>query len=78
MGRVNREMELGVVSKTPLDERYGSEYARANIMATIQTQNMKGIWGDREIPEYPTTSQGRKIFETELIETLKWKPTKQL
>ena len=76
-GKCYGEMELTVVSKTPLDERYGSEYARANVTATIQAQDLNGVWGSREIPEYPTTSQGRKIFETDLIEALKWKPIKQ-
>jgi len=68
--------KLTLVSTPPLDARFGAEFVRVNINATLQQENGEH-WKGRLEPLYLPGKRERHAYESELIEhDLKWSPVK--
>ncbi|RUW18065.1 S8 family peptidase, partial [Mesorhizobium sp. M1E.F.Ca.ET.041.01.1.1] len=78
-GKCRGRAKLTLVSTPPLDARFGSEFVRVNINATLQQQQADEGWEGRLDPLYLPSKRGGPAFEAELIEhDLKWSPVKVL
>jgi hypothetical protein len=78
-GKCRGRAKLTLVSTPPLDARYGSEFVRININATLQQQQENGGWKGRLEPLYLPSRREAPAIEAELIEhDLKWSPVKVL
>lgn len=75
-GKCKGHAKLTLVSTPPLDARFGSEFVRVNIHASLQQAQQKG-WKGRLDPLYLPPSRGAHAVEAELIEhDFKWSPVK--
>jgi subtilisin family serine protease len=78
-GKCRGRAKLTLVSTPPLDARFGSEFVRVNINATLQQQQADEGWKGRLDPLYLPSKRGAPAVEAELIEhDLKWSPVKVL
>jgi hypothetical protein len=78
-GKCRGRAKLTLVSTPPLDARFGSEFVRVNINATLQQQQAGGGWKGRLEPLYLPSKREAPAIEAELIEhDLKWSPVKVL
>jgi hypothetical protein len=78
-GKCRGRAKLTLVSTPPLDARFGSEFVRVNIDATLQQEQSGGRWKGRLEPLYLPTKRETPAVEAELIEhDLKWSPVKVL
>ena len=77
-GKCRGRAKLTLVSTPPLDPRFGAEFVRVNIDATLQQEQEKG-WKGRLEPLYLPSKRDSPAIEAELIEhDLKWSPVKVL
>jgi hypothetical protein len=78
-GRCRGRAKLTLISTPPLDARFGAEFVRVNIKASLQQEQASGGWKSQLDPLYlPSKRQGPAV-EAELIEhDLKWSPVKVL
>lgn len=68
---------LTLVSTPPLDSRFGSEFVRINVNASLQQQEPDGRWKGRLEPIYLPGKDETPVIEAELIQHgLKWSPVK--
>jgi hypothetical protein len=75
-GKCRGRAKLTLVSTPPLDARFGSEFVRVNINATLQQEQTKG-WKNRLEPLYLPSKREAPLVEAERIEhDLKWSPVK--
>lgn len=76
-GKCRGRARLTLVSTPPLDARFGAEFVRVNVNATLQQEQDSGRWKGRLEPLYlPSAREGHAV-EAELIEhDLKWSPVK--
>lgn len=76
-GKCRGFSQLTVVSTPPLDPRYGAEFVRVNLEASLQQEKLDGSWRGRFDPKYlPLRNESPRV-EAELIEHgLKWSPVK--
>ncbi|MDO8272673.1 MAG: S8 family peptidase [Gammaproteobacteria bacterium] len=75
-GKCKGRAKLTLVSTPPLDERFGSEFVRININASLQQEQKRGWKGQLDSLHLPS-SRGAHAVEAELIEhDLKWSPVK--
>ncbi|MBN9137758.1 MAG: S8 family peptidase [Phyllobacterium sp.] len=78
-GRCRGRAKITLISTPPLDARFGSEFVRVNINATLQQEQAGGGWKGRLEPLYLPTKREAPAVEAELIEhDLKWSPVKVL
>lgn len=78
-GKCRGRAKITLVSTPPLDARYGSEFVRVNINATLQQEQANGGWKGRLEPLYLPSRREAPAIEAELIEhDLKWSPVKVL
>lgn len=78
-GKCRGRAKITLVSTPPLDARFGSEFVRVNINATLQQEQSGGGWKGRLEPLYLPTKREAPAVEAELIEhDLKWSPVKVL
>ncbi|MBX3476286.1 MAG: S8 family peptidase [Brevundimonas sp.] len=82
-GKCRGSAKLTLVSTPPLDRRFGSEFVRVNIDATLQQENFdkdgKQSWHGRLDPIYLPDRKNGPAIEAERIEHgLKWSPVKCL
>jgi hypothetical protein len=78
-GKCRGQAKITLVSTPPLDARFGSEFVRVNINATLQQEQANGHWKGRLDPLYLPSQRGSPAVEAELIEhDLKWSPVKVL
>ena len=78
VGKCRGRAKLTLVSTPPLDPRFGAEFVRVNIHATLQQEQAKG-WKGRLEPLYLPSKRDSPAIEAELIEhDLKWSPVKVL
>jgi Subtilase family len=76
-GKCRGRAKLTLVSTPPLDARFGSEFVRVNINATLQQEQASGGWKGRLEPLYLPSKRESPAVEAELIEhDLKWSPVK--
>jgi len=76
-GKCRGRAKLTLVSTPPLDSRFGAEFVRVNVDATLQQEQVDGRWKGRLDSLYLPTSKGAPAVEAELIEHgLKWSPLK--
>lgn len=76
-GKCRGRAKLTLVSTPPLDARFGSEFVRVNINATLQQEQANGGWKGRLDPLYLPSKREGPAVEAELIEhDLKWSPVK--
>ena len=80
-GKCRGKAKLTVVSTPPLDTRFGSEFVRVNLNATLQQEDPKADgtsgWKGRLNPIYlPKASEGRRIEAERIAHDLKWSPVK--
>lgn len=77
-GKCRGRAKLTLVSTPPLDPRFGSEFVRVNINATLQQEQKKeGQWKGQLEPLYLPPKRHGPAVEAELIEhDLKWSPVK--
>lgn len=76
-GKCKGRAKLTLVSTPPLDARFGSEFVRVNIKATLQQEQANGNWKGRLDPLYLPTNRDAPAIEAERIEyDLKWSPVK--
>lgn len=81
-GKCRGAAKLTLVSTPPLDARFGSEFVRVNIDATLQQEDFdkagKQGWKGRLDPVYLPGKADAPSIEAERIEhQLKWSPVKQ-
>lgn len=75
-GKCRGHAKLTLVSTPPLDARFGSEFVRVNVNATLQQEQEKG-WKGRLDPLYLPSTRTSPAVESVLIEhDLKWSPVK--
>ena len=73
------QAKITLVSTPPLDARFGAEFVRVNITATLQQEQANGGWKGRLEPLYLPSKRESSAVEAELIEhDLKWSPVKVL
>lgn len=78
-GKCRGRAKITLVSTPPLDARFGSEFVRVNINATLQQEQAGGGWKGRLEPLYLPSKRESSAVEAELIEhDLKWSPVKVL
>lgn len=78
-GRCRGRAKLTLVSTPPLDSRFGSEFVRVNINATLQQDKGDGRWKGQLEPLYLPSKRDSHPIEAERIEhDLKWSPVKVL
>jgi hypothetical protein len=78
-GKCRGRAKITLVSTPPLDSRFGSEFVRVNVNATLQQEQAGGGWKGRLEPLYLPTRRDAPTVEAELIEhDLKWSPVKVL
>ena len=78
-GRCRGRAKLTLVSTPPLDARFGAEFVRVNIKATLQQEQADGGWKGQLDPLYLPSKREGPAIEAELIEhDLKWSPVKVL
>ena len=78
-GKCRGRAKITLVSTPPLDARFGSEFVRVNINATLQQEQAGGGWKGRLEPLYLPSKRESPAVEAELIEhDLKWSPVKVL
>lgn len=78
-GRCRGRAKLTLISTPPLDARFGAEFVRVNINATLQQEQADGGWKGRLDPLYLPSKREGPAVEAELIEhDLKWSPVKVL
>jgi hypothetical protein len=78
-GKCRGRAKVTLVSTPPLDARFGSEFVRVNINATLQQEQANGGWKGRLEPLYLPSKRASPAVEAELIEhDLKWSPVKVL
>jgi hypothetical protein len=78
-GKCRGRAKLTLVSTPPLDARFGSEFVRVNINATLQQEQAGAGWKGRLEPLYLPSKRESPAVEAELIEhDLKWSPVKVL
>lgn len=78
-GKCRGRAKITLVSTPPLDARFGSEFVRVNINATLQQEQGDGGWKGRLEPLYLPSKREAPAVEAELIEhDLKWSPVKVL
>lgn len=76
-GKCRGRAKLTLVSTPPLDARFGSEFVRVNVNATLQQEQDGGRWKGRLEPLYLPSRRESPAVEAELIEhDLKWSPVK--
>lgn len=76
-GRCRGRAKVTLVSTPPLDPRFGSEFVRVNINATLQQEKKDGKWGRQLDPLHLPTKGDAHAIEAERIEHgLKWSPVK--
>ncbi len=69
--------KLTLVSTPPLDYKYGVEFVRANINASLRQEQTGGGYKNRLEPIYLPETQSTSAGEADLIEYgLKWSPVK--
>ncbi len=78
-GRCRGRAKITLISTPPLDARFGSEFVRVNINATLQQEQENGAWKGRLEPLYLPSKRESPAVEAELIEhDFKWSPVKVL
>ena len=78
-GKCRGRAKITLISTPPLDARFGSEFVRVNINATLQQEQANGGWKGRLEPLYLPSKRESPAVEAELIEhDLKWSPVKVL
>jgi hypothetical protein len=78
-GKCRGRAKITLVSTPRLDARFGSEFVRVNINATLQQEQANGGWKGRLEPLYLPSRREAPAIEAELIEhDLKWSPVKVL
>lgn len=78
-GKCRGRAKITLVSTPPLDARFGSEFVRVNINATLQQEQAGSAWKGRLEPLYLPSKRESPAVEAELIEhDLKWSPVKVL
>lgn len=78
-GKCRGQAKITLVSTPPLDSRFGSEFVRVNIDATLQQEQADGGWKGRLEPLYLPSKRDAPAIEAERIEhDLKWSPVKVL
>lgn len=78
-GKCRGRAKITLVSTPPLDARFGSEFVRVNINATLQQEKAGGGWKGRLEPLYLPPKREGPAIEAERIEhDLKWSPVKVL
>ncbi len=78
-GKCRGRAKITLISTPPLDARFGSEFVRVNINATLQQEQGGGGWKGRLEPLYLPSKRESPAVEAELIEhDLKWSPVKVL
>ncbi len=78
-GKCRGRAKITLVSTPRLDARFGSEFVRVNINATLQQEQANGGWKGRLEPLYLPSKREAPAIEAELIEhDLKWNPVKVL
>lgn len=76
-GKCRGRAKLTLVSTPPLDARFGSEFVRVNINATLQQDQGNDRWKGQLEPLYLPSRREGPAVEAELIEhDLKWSPVK--
>lgn len=80
-GKCRGRAKLTLVSTPPIDPRFGSEFVRVNVEASLQQEDPKkginGGWIGRLDPVYLPEKADHPTIEAELIEhNLKWAPAK--
>ena len=72
-GKCRGQAKITLVSTPPLDARFGSEFVRVNINATLQQEQANGGWKGRLEPLYLPSKRELPAVEAALIEhDLKW------
>src|SRR3546814_6370625 len=78
-GKCRGRAKITLISTPPLDARFGSEFVRVNINATLQQEQADGGWKGRLEPLYLPSKRESPAVEAALIEhDLKWSPVKVL
>lgn len=78
-GKCRGRAKLTLIATPPLDARFGAEFVRVNINATLQQEQADGGWKGRLDPLYLPSKRETPAIEAELIEhELKWSPVKVL
>lgn len=78
-GKCRGRAKITLISTPPLDARFGAEFVRVNINATLQQEQQDGKWLGRLEPTYLPARREVPAVEAELIEhDLKWSPVKVL
>ena len=78
-GKCRGHAKITLTSTPPLDARFGAEFVRVNINATLQQEQANGGWKGRLEPLYLPSRRETRSVEAELIEhDLKWSPVKVL
>jgi len=78
-GKCRGRAKITLVSTPPLDARFGSEFVRVNINATLQQEQDGGRWKGQLDPLYLPSKRDSPAIEAERIEhDLKWSPVKVL
>lgn len=78
-GKCRGRAKITLVSTPPLDARFGSEFVRVNINATLQQEQAGGGWKGQLEPLYLPSKRDAPAIEAERIEhDLKWSPVKVL
>ncbi|MCB9957972.1 MAG: S8 family peptidase [Rhodospirillaceae bacterium] len=76
-GKCRGAAKLTLVSTPPLDQRFGDEFVRVNVDASLQQEKEDGGWEGRLDPIYLPGKGETPSIEAELIEHgLKWSPVK--
>lgn len=78
-GKCRGRAKITLASTPPLDGRFGSEFVRVNINATLQQEQSGGGWRNKLEALYHPSTRGAPAAEAALIEHgLKWSPVKVL
>lgn len=82
-GKCKGNLRMTLVSKVPLDEKYGSEYIRANVEVALQTKHTDDDgtehWTGLISDELYYEGQLTELYEEERIKQgYKWKPIKRV
>lgn len=76
-GKCRGRAKVTLVFTPPLDPRFGSEFVRVNLDATLQQEKDDGKWRGRLEPLYLPSRRDHPAIEAERIEhDLKWSPVK--
>lgn len=76
-GKCRGQARLTIVSTPPLDARFGSEFVRVNVNASLQQDKGDGHWQGRLDSVYLPSRRDAHPIEAERIEhDLKWGPVK--